>query len=61
MCGIAVTLLPEAGCTVPEIVSITGHTMKSADPEYLGRTEAISDAAMLNAEACNFANRLQAG
>ncbi len=28
--GTAVTRLAEAGCTVPEIASITGHTLKSA-------------------------------
>jgi integrase len=67
MRGTAVTLLAEAGCTVPEIVSITGHTMKSANEileKYLARTKAISDAAIVkfeSAEACSFANRLQAG
>jgi hypothetical protein len=67
MRGTAVTLLAEAGCTIPEIVSITGHTIKSANQileKYLARTKAISDAAILkfeNSEACNFANRLQAG
>ncbi|HEX3664826.1 MAG TPA: tyrosine-type recombinase/integrase [Rhizomicrobium sp.] len=63
--GTAVTLLAEAGCTVPEIVSITGHTMKSANAileKYLARTKAISDAAMLkfeNAEVTIFANQLR--
>ena len=63
--GTAVTLLAEAGCTVPEIVSITGHTMKSANvilEKYLARTQAISDAAMFkfeNAEVTNFANQLR--
>lgn len=28
--GTTVTMLAEAGCTVPEIVSITGHTLRRA-------------------------------
>lgn len=63
--GTAVTLLAEAGCTVQETVAITGHTLESANKileKYLARTKSISDAAILkfeNAEATNFANRLQ--
>jgi hypothetical protein len=63
--GTAVTLLAEAGCTVPEIVSITGHTLQSATrilEKYLARTKAISDAAIFkfeNAQATDFANQLQ--
>lgn len=63
--GTAVTLLAEAGCEVPEIVAITGHTLKSAYQileKYLARTRSLSDAAMLkfeNAPATEFANRLQ--
>jgi hypothetical protein len=63
--GTAVMLLAEAGCTVPEIVSITGHTLQSATrilEKYLARTKAISDAAILkfeNATATGFAKRLQ--
>lgn len=63
--GTAITLLAEAGCTVPEIVSITGHTLQSATrilERYLARTKTISDAAILkleNAAATGFANRLQ--
>ncbi len=65
--GTAVTLLAEAGCTIPEIVSITGHTLQSAHrilEKYMARTKAISDAAILkfeNAPATSFANRLQTG
>ncbi len=63
--GTAVTLLAEAGCTVPEIASITGHSFESADrilKKYLARTQKISDAAILkfeNSPATAFANRLQ--
>lgn len=65
--GTAVTLLAEAGCTVPEIVSITGHTLASANQileKYLARTKTLSDSAMKkfeNATATDFANRLQTG
>ena len=65
--GTAVTLLSEAGCPVPQIVAITGHTMQSAHrilEKYLARTEALSRAAIVafeNAEATAFANRLQTG
>lgn len=46
----AVTWLANAGCTVPEICSITGHSIKSANEilkHYLGTTEAQADAAMI--------------
>lgn len=65
--GTAVTLLSEAGATVPQVVSITGHTMQSAHrilERYLARTSALSAAAILhfeNAPATAFANRLQTG
>jgi len=60
--GTAVTLLSEAGCGVPQIVSITGHTLQSAHrilEKYLARTEALSQAAIHhfeNATATAFAN-----
>lgn len=63
--GTAVTLLSEAGCTIQEVVSITGHTLKSASQileKYLARTRSLSDAAILkfeNAASTAFANRLQ--
>lgn len=65
--GTAVTLLSEAGASVPQIVAITGHTMQSAHrilERYLARTPALSAAAILhfeNAPATAFANRLQTG
>ncbi len=63
--GTAVTLLAEAGCTTPEIATITGHSLEWADrilKKYLARTQKISDAAILkfeNSPATAFANRLQ--
>ena len=63
--GTAVTLLSEAGCPVPQIVSITGHSLQSAHrilEKYLARTEALSQAAIHhfeNATATAFANQLQ--
>lgn len=63
--GTAVTMLAEAGATVPEIASITGHTMKSVHTileKYMARTPALSKAAIIkfeNAPATKFANQLQ--
>jgi integrase len=47
--GTAVTRLAEAGCTVPEIASITGHTLKSAATileRYRARTHRQASAAI---------------
>ncbi|SEM02487.1 hypothetical protein SAMN04515666_106506 [Bosea lupini] len=58
-------MLAEAGCTVPEIASITGHSLKTVNTileKYLSRTRALAEAAMAkfeNAPATDFANRLQ--
>ena len=55
----------EAGCTLPEIVSITGHNLQSAArilERNLPRTKAMADVAIVrfeNASATQFANRLQ--
>jgi integrase len=63
--GTAVTMLAEAGCTVPEIAAITGHSLKTVTtiPEkYLSQTRALAEAAIdkfENAPATDFANRLQ--
>lgn len=64
--GTTVTLLAEAGCSVPEICSITGHTLQSAqrilDRHYLKRTPVLAASAVErfeNASATNFANQLQ--
>jgi len=65
--GTAVTMLAEAGCTVPEIASITGHSLKhvtSILERYLARTRSLADAAIEkfeNAKRTKFANRLQTG
>lgn len=65
--GTAVTLLSAAGCTIPQICAITGHTLESATRilrHYLAQTEAIAKAAILrfeNAPETAFANQLQTG
>ncbi|MDO5648110.1 tyrosine-type recombinase/integrase [Paracoccus sp. (in: a-proteobacteria)] len=65
--GTAVTLLAEAGCEVPQIASITGHTLQSATrilEKYLAMTPALSRAAIQAFEsspATAFANKLQTG
>jgi integrase len=63
--GTAVTLLAEAGATVPQIASMTGHTLQSAArilERYLAMTPALSKAAMSafeSAPTSEFANQLQ--
>lgn len=63
--GTAVTLLAEAGASVPQIAAITGHTLDSASrilARYMSMTPALAKAAMVlfeNAEGTQFANRLQ--
>ena len=65
--GTAVTMLADAGVTVPQICAVTGHTLQSATrilERYLARTAAMSKAAILafeNAPETAFANRLQTG
>jgi hypothetical protein len=60
--GTAVTLLSEAGATIPQICSITGHTLQSAThilTKYMAMTEALSVAAIRlfeNAPETAFAN-----
>lgn len=67
MRGTAVTMLSEAGATLPQICAVTGHTLQSATrilERYLARTAAMSKAAILafeNSPATAFANRLQTG
>lgn len=51
--GTAVTMLAEAGCTVPEICSITGHTLASATKileNYLARTNVLAKSAIAKLE-----------
>ena len=43
-------MLAEAGCTAPEIASITGHTLKSATSildSYMARTKGLATAAIV--------------
>jgi integrase len=63
--GTAVTMLAEAGCTVPQIASITGHSLRRVTEildKYLARTRVLAGEAMAlfeNAKSTEFANRLQ--
>jgi integrase len=63
--GTAVTMLAEAGCSVPQIVAITQHSLATATrilEVYMSRTRHLADQAIAqfeNAEATEFANRLQ--
>lgn len=63
--GTAVTMLSEAGCSVPQIATITGHSLKTVTvilDRYLARTRALADQAIFNWEnspRTEFANQLQ--
>jgi integrase len=63
--GTAVTLLSEAGNTIQQVASVTGHSLKTVTSileKYLARTRGLSDAAITNFEnppRTNFANQLQ--
>jgi integrase len=51
--GTTVTLLAESGCTLPEIVSITGHTLRTAQTiieKYLARTSKLAASAIAKFE-----------
>ena len=51
--GTAITMLAEAGCTVPEIAAITGHSLKHVThvlETYLSRTRQLADAAIIKLE-----------
>jgi integrase len=51
--GTTVTMLAEAGCTLPEIVSITGHSLRSAQDileRYLARTSRLAESAIAKFE-----------
>jgi len=57
--GTTITMLFEAGCSVAEAASITGHTLRYAQTildKYLARTSVLAEAAILKFEA-----RLDAG
>jgi integrase len=65
--GTAVTRLAQAGCSVPEIASITGHALKEVetilDGHYLSRDSGLADSAIAklerHASGTKPANRLQ--
>ena len=60
--GTAVTMLAEAGCTIPEICAITGHSLESASrilERYLSLTKQLAHSAIkkLNAHQAKQATR----
>ena len=64
--GTAITLLAEAGCTIPQIASITGHSLRTVTDilgrSYLASTLTLARGAIAtfeNAAATEFANLLQ--
>ena len=63
--GTAITMLAEAGASVPEIAAITGHSYRSINSileKYLPRTRHLAETAMTkleNSGRTDFANRLQ--
>lgn len=65
--GTTITLLAEGGATVPQIASITGHSLKqvaSIIEKYLSRTRELAGGGIVlfqNAKSTKFANRLQTG
>ena len=65
--GTAITMLAEAGASVPEIAAITGHSYRSINSileRYLPRTRHLAEMAMAKLEnrvRTDFANRLQTG
>lgn len=51
--GTAITLLAEAGATVPEIAAVTGHSLKHVThilETYLSRTRSLADSAITKLE-----------
>jgi len=51
--GTTVTMLAEAGCTLPEIVSITGHALRRAQDildKYLAPTSKLAESAIAKFE-----------
>jgi hypothetical protein len=55
-------MLAEAGCTVPEIAAVTGHSLKHVThilEVYLSRTRALADAAIVKLD--RRVKRLQKG
>ncbi len=61
--GTAVTMLAEAGATVPEIASITGHTLATATrilATYLSATRPLAESAIMKLDALPTAKLVQA-
>jgi hypothetical protein len=59
--GTAVTRLAVVGCEIPEIASITGHSLKTVyailDAHYLSRDQKLSENAITKLESgTNFPN-----
>ena len=51
--GTTVTMLAQAGCTLPEIVAITGHSLRRAQDileKYLARTSRLAESAIAKFE-----------
>jgi len=51
--GTTVTMLAEAGCTLPEIVAVTGHSLRRAQEildKYLARTSKLAESAIAKFE-----------
>ena len=51
--GTTVTMLAEAGCTLPEIVTVTGHSLRRAQDileKYLARTSKLAESAIAKFE-----------
>lgn len=65
--GTSITMLSEAGASIPEIAAITGHKLQSVSTileTYLSRTRHLSDSAIVkfqNSKNTAFANQLQTG
>lgn len=62
--GTAVTMLAEAGCTVPEIATITGHSQAHAQKileRYLARTRSLAESAIAKLDEHRRNRGLQTG
>ena len=55
LCGTAVTRLALAGCTVPQIAAITGHSLKDVEnileAHYMGGAVELAEAAIVKLDA----------
>lgn len=60
--GTAVTMLAEAGCTIPEIAACTGHSLRNVNSileRYLSPTEALAQSAISKFERFETDSRLE--